>query len=65
MCPLLKKQFNKNYFLCLLFLTGTNFIEKNADLKYNFYKKIAELMCFGKIKSAGGNVYHVSKKNLR
>lgn len=23
MCPLLKKQFNKNYFLCLLFLTGT------------------------------------------
>ena len=32
MCPLLKKQFNKNYFLCLLFLTGTRYRASSVKL---------------------------------
>ena len=43
MCPLLKKQFNKNYFLCLLFLTGTTISLINLIYAVLFLKKI--LIC--------------------
>lgn len=40
MCPLLKKQFNKNYFLCLLFLTGTTISLISLIYAVLFLKKI-------------------------
>ena len=43
MCPLLKKQFNKNYFLCLLFLTGTTISLISLIYAVLFLKKI--LIC--------------------